>query len=422
MKKKKSFSFIFGIGIIILAFLGMASKPKAHIASKVEIVRLKNNHYQLLVNKKPYIVRGVCYSPIPIGSSYDYDFWSDANQPWKTDGKMMKRIGINTVRFYSSGNDPIAVRKVISELYSLYGIRTIMGNWLGFWNYPAPFYSDPNFRNNIKREVLRMVREYKDEPGILFWVLGNENNYSFSGRVNPWPCPEAEKLTDPREQIEVRARIYYSFINELAREIHRLDPNHPVVMGNGELMYLDIAKQYCPDIDIIGSVIYRGKTFGNIFRGLRNTFDKPLLLIEFGCDAYNAYTKKEDQENQSVFIISQWREIYKNIAGGPGEGNCLGGTIFEWNDEWWKHNDYDSKGWIQHDTESNWSNGAYYFDIKVEGNKNMNEEWFGIVGLSPELQGGLNKRLPRKIYYMLGEFWKRPQRFITNAKESNRRK
>jgi len=414
MKMKKNYIFIF-IGVILFAFLNIASGPKPHIASKVEVIRFKNGHYQLLVNKKPYIVKGVCYSPIPIGTSYDYDFWSDSKEPWKVDGKLMKRIGINTVRFYSSGNDPNRVRKLIDDLYSLYGIRTIMGNWLGFWNYPAPFYADASFRSNVKRDLLKMVREYKDEPGILCWVLGNENNYSFSGRVNSWPCPEADSLSDPREQIEVRARIYYSFINELAREIHKVDPNHPVVMGNGELMYLDIAKKYCPDVDIIGCVVYRGKTFGNIFKGLKNTFDRPVVLIEFGCDAYNAFTKDEDQESQSDFLISQWADIYKNIANGRGEGNCLGGTIFEWNDEWWKHNDWDSKRWSVHDAESNWSNGAYYFDIKVEGNKNMNEEWFGIVGLSEDLQDGLNKRIARKGYYMLGEFWKSPQKYIRNG-------
>jgi hypothetical protein len=91
-----------------------------------------------------------------------------------------------------------------------------------------------------------------------------------------------------------------------------------------------------------------------------------------------------------------------------GAGNCLGGTIFEWTDEWWKHNEYDSAGWAIHDTGAGWSNGSYYFDIKAAHNKNMNEEWFGIVALSKEKENGLNKRIPRKSYYVLRQFWKDP--------------
>jgi hypothetical protein len=81
--------------------------------------------------------------------------------------------------------------------------------------------------------------------------------------------------------------------------------------------------------------------------------------------------------------------------------------MFEWADEWWKHNEASPDGWGAHDTESNWSNGSYYFDSK-EGTKNMNEEWFGIVALSQEQQAGLNIRLPRKAYFAIRDFWKNP--------------
>jgi hypothetical protein len=110
-----------------------------------------------------------------------------------------------------------------------------------------------------------------------------------------------------------------------------------------------------------------------------------------------------------MFLESQWSEIYQNLAGSPdGAGNCLGGTMFEWTDEWWKHNEWDEKALSIHDTESNWSNGSYYTDIKAERNMNMNEEWFGIVKIDPELENGLNKRIPRKAYYVIREFWKNP--------------
>ncbi len=398
--------FILGIVLLILAAVtGMALRPQP----KVHIMKLRNGHYQLIVERKPYIVKGACYNPIPIGQNHEYDWWSDPNKPWLVDGKLMQEMGMNTVRVYQAGENPEAVRKVIRDLYELYGIRTILGHWLGFWEYPYPFYADAKFQDKVKKDVLDMVGLYKDEPGVLMWILGNENNYSIAGLVNPWSSDEIDKEPDPQKQKAMRAKVYYSFVNELAIATHKLDSHHPVALGNGELIGLEFARDNCPDVDLVACIIYRGKTFGNLFRSLKATFDRPVLLAEFGADSYDAFLKKEDQNMQAFFLESQWRQIYENLANNKaGTGNCLGGVIFEWADEWWKHEESNPESWKVHDTESNWSNGSYYFDIKAEGNKNMNEEWFGIVALSEESEGGLNKRIPKKSYYLIREFWKNP--------------
>lgn len=372
-----------------------------------------------MVAGKPYIVKGVCYNPIPIGMDYDYDWWNDPAKPWITDGKMMKEMGINTIRLYQVGRDPQAVKQVINDFYKLYGIRVLLGDWLGFWEYPCPFYGDDKFQEKVVKQVVEMVNLYKEEPGVLGWILGNENNYSCLGHVNPWSNPEVDAETDPQKQKLMRAKIYYSFVNKISQEIHKIDPHHPVGLGNGELVGLDSAAKYCQDVDFVACIIYRGKTFGNLFKSLRMTFDKPLLLAEFGADCYDANLKKEDQNMQAFFLESQWMQIYENLSNTKtGEGNCLGGTIFEWTDEWWKHAPDYPDGWKIHDTESSWSNGSYYFDIQALGNKNMNEEWFGLVSVSEEMVNGLNKRTPRKAYYVIREFWKNPVTKKPAAKKS----
>jgi len=382
----------------------MASRPKP----AVYINKLKGSRYQLIVDRKPYIVKGACYNPIPVGQNHEYDWWSDPNKPWLVDGKLMKDMGVNTIRIYQAGENPEAVKKVIKDLYDLYGIRTILGDWLGFWEYPCPFYGDKAFQDKIKKQVLDMVNLYKDEPGVLLWILGNENNYSCLGMINKWSTDEIDKETDPQKQKAMRAKIYYSYVNDLAKEIHKIDPNHPVALGNGELIGLEFANQFCPDIDLVACIIYRGRTFGNLFNSLKATFDRPIILSEFGADAYDAYQKKEDQNMQAFFLESQWRQIYENLyTNKTGAGNCIGGTTFEWTDEWWKH-EGGPDSWKVHDIEAGWSNGSYYFDIKALDNKNMNEEWFGIVALSEQLENGINKRIPRKAYYVIREFWKNP--------------
>lgn len=371
-----------------------------------------------MVNGRPYIVKGICYNPIPIGASYDYNWWSDPNKPWIADGKLMKEMGVNTVRLYQVHEDAQAVKQVISDLYKLYGIRTFLGDWLGFWEYPCPFYGDKKFQDKVMRQVTAMVSLYKDEPGVLGWILGNENNYSCLGHVNPWSSPEVDLEPDPQKQKAMRAKIYYSFVNEISKQIHKIDPNHPVGLGNGELVGLEFASKFCQDVDFVACIIYRGKTFGNFFKSLRMTFDKPLLLSEFGADCYDAYLKKEDQNMQAFFLQSQWNQIYENLANNKiGAGNCIGGAIFEWTDEWWKHNPDNPEGWKIQDTESSWSNGSYYYDIRADGNKNMNEEWFGVVALGAQLENGMNKRIPRKAYYVIRDFWKNPAIKKTHKKK-----
>lgn len=406
-----SLILLLACGLFFSGCLGLKAKPGVYVK------KLKNSRYQLMVEGRPYIIKGVCYSPVAVGKSHDYDWWSDPAQPWIADARLMQQMGVNTIRIYQPGENPEAVRKVIRDFYDKYGIRVILGHWLGFWEYPCPFYGDEKFREKIKKEVLEMVNLYKDEPGVLLWILGNENNYSCLGTVNPWPLPDGEEEADPQKQRTARAKIYYSYVNELAKAIHRIDTQHPVALGNGELLGLDVANLVCPDIDLVACIIYRGKSFGNLFNSLKKTFDRAIILSEFGADSYNAYLGKEDQNMQTFYLQSQWRQIYENLATAKkGAGNCLGGTMFEWTDEWWKYNSYDQEAWSLHNTEAGWSNPSYYLDIQAHRNMNMNEEWFGIVGLSPEIEGGINKRLPKKAYYVIKEFWQNPSAELKGKK------
>lgn len=241
-------------GVIFYIF----SKPKG--PDKVVVRNLKDNIFQLTINNKPCVIKGMVYNPVPIGKNHTYDFWSDGLKPHIYDGKLMKDIGVNAIRVYQPGKNVKDTKQAIQELCNLFGIRIAMGHWLGFWEDPN--YADPVFRERVKKDVLDMVRTYKDEKGILLWILGNENNVSFSfspQTMNLWTTDDIERLGDPFLKRQARARYYYSFVNEVAKEIHKIDPNHPVVLANAELTDIDVAGEVTPDIDILGCSIYRGK-------------------------------------------------------------------------------------------------------------------------------------------------------------------
>jgi len=397
---KKTIGILCILGIILS--LGMVT---AHAANKIEIKSTEGGGYLLYVDGEALLVKGVGYNPIPVGKGHDYDFFSDPNKPWMVDGKLMKEAGINCVRIYSAGQDLEKVKEFIEDMYENFGIYTLMSDWLGLWDYPRANYSDQAFKNGTKGRILNLVTTLKDEPGLLMWILGNENNYTFSGKIGFWTSSEIEKIEDQRQKQTRKAEIYYSFINDLTTEIKKIDSLHPVTLGNGEDSFLTVASEICQNIDALSIIIYRGKRFGNLFNNIKNSFDKPILLSEFGCDSYDAYKDSEDQEIQSEFILSQWEDLYSNtVFSGKADGNALGGVVFEWNDEWWKYNESYEEGWPIHNTEASWSHGAYFYDIRAKDNRNMNEEWFGLISLSEEIVDGLNKRLPKKSYYALAQY------------------
>ncbi len=358
--------------------------------------------------RKPFLVKGVGYSPVPIGAGYDHDFFANESKPWRIDGQLMQKAGINCIRVYSAGKDLTQVASFIRYMYENHGIYTIMSDWLGLWDYPRANYADSAFRERTKKRILKMVSALKNEEGLLMWILGNENNYTFSGQIGFWTSPEIEKIENPRKKVEKRAQIYYTFVNEVAKEIKEIDNIHPLALGNGEAQFIDIASKICDEIDLLAIIVYRGKTFGNLFDSIRNSFNKPIILSEFGCDSYNAQKMLEDQDIQKDFLLAQWEEIYKNtVISGNASGNILGGCLFEWTDEWWKHNEGYRDDWSLHNTEAGWQQSSYFFDIRAKNNLNMNEEWFGIISISPENKNGVNKRLPKKAYFALKEYFSR---------------
>lgn len=405
--KKKRLKIAYGI-FFLTAFIFLTLTATGCNKEKViEILPNSEGGYTLYVNRSPFLVRGVIYNPTPIGEGPGYNFFKHRPKPWEAiDGKLMKEMGVNAVRIYTTYDDLEATREFIQDMYQNYGIYTAVSDWLGLWDIPAANYANPDFQKSTKKRVLQIVKELKDEPGVLMWILGNEHNYTFSGKINFWTTPEIEEIERPYERQLKRAEIFYSFVDEIAAEIKKIDPNRPVALSNGEVSYLQVAAEVCSNIDALAIIAYRGMTFGNMFERIRDTFDLPVILSEFGCDSYDAYKQKEDQEIQAKFLIAQWKNIYQNTTlSNNQKGNVLGGFIFEWTDEWWKHNEACQESWWVHNTEASWSEGSYYFDIKAENNLNMNEEWFGIVSIQKEKKAGINKRTPKKAYYRIKNFF-----------------
>ena len=227
------------------------------------------------------------------------------------------------------------------------------------------------------------------------YLLGNENNY---GLV--WKGAETEDLPINEDDYSVAAKYLYQMFNKAAVAMKEMDRSHPVAICNGDLGFLDIVAKECKDVDIYGTNMYRGKSFGDAFKRVKKELNMPIMFTEFGADAFNAVTNEEDQKMQAHFMVENWREIYQNAAGLGEAGNSLGGFTFQFSDGWWKFGQ--TKDLDVHDNNASWSNGGYYIDFK-EGRNNMNEEWFGICAKGPTNAAGLYTLYPRAAYYSLQE-------------------
>ena len=388
---------------LLRLFVFIASTSLFAQANMVTIAS-KDDGMLLMVDGQEFMVNGVNWDYIPIGQTVattSYQFWNQSDDIIKAalDAEMalLKNMGVNAIRQYV-GVKP----KWVQYIYENYGIFTMLNHSFGRYGLtlggawvPNTEYSDPRVRELLLKEVTDMAREFKDTPGVLMFLLGNENNYGLF-----WDGAETEDIPIEDRKSTKRARSMYKLFNEATVAMKQIITSQPVAICNGDLLFLDIIAEECPDIDIYGTNMYRGVSFGDAFERVKKEYGKPLLFTEFGADAFNAVQNQEDQEAQAYYMVGNWKEIYANAAGLGKAGNSIGGFTFQFSDGWWKFGQ--TKNLNLHDNNASWANGGYQRDFE-EGENNMNEEWFGICAKGPTNEKGLYTLYPRAAYYALKE-------------------
>lgn len=437
----KKFYIVMSILIIFIFFGGSCAQARQIVeerGGKVKVVKYDDGTWELLVDGKPYFIKGMMFPPVKIGESpheatmrdwmyYDdshdgvndvaYKTWLDKNKNNKKDPgeetegdfSLLKKMGCNTIRLYHLASDNSILgdiykttkstalqfdhpvnKELLRKLYQDYGIRVIMGNFVGAWTIGSGAsweegtdYTNPTHIENIKKSVKAMVLDNKDEPYVLIWLLGNENNLGDWLHCNASKNPEA----------------YAKLIGELAEMIHKLDPEHPVAVCDGDnFNTLKEYAKYAPALDIISYNSYRGGWgFENLWKEVKMTFDRPVFISEFGIFAYNV-NMGEEQDYQLKYIKGCWRDIVRNSAlhydpTKRESGNSIGGVVFDWADRWYMDG-----------TPSEHNPGTRYWDSP---DKLMHEEWFGIISMGDGSDSLM--RQPRKVYDYLKDAWNKEE-------------
>ena len=284
---------------------------------------------QILVNENPYLIKGICYHPVPKGSK-DLSFDS-----LDQDLALMVEAGINTIRVYA----PIDNKDVLDKIHDA-GLKVIIG--FGY-NQGGRF-------DILSGTFVDYINTFKNHPAILMWELGNEYNYHpewFEGDIKNW----------------------YKALKEATDLAHENDTNHPVTTAHGDLPDA-LALSICTNIDVWGMNSYRWDNPEAIFSEWEALSHKPMYLSEAGGDSYmtisrdgyEAGSNEKAQANANKNILNA---IFKN------QDICSGVTMFSFTDGWWKAGNpekQDPGGWAPN------SSGVPYDGAP-------NEEYWGMVDI-----------------------------------------
>ncbi len=330
----------------------------------------------------PILFKGAAWSPSSRGSTgsptnrrSDFSVW------YVSDVQMMKEMNATVVYVFIDFGVTQSAFNLLDCLYKnkLYAIVTV----------------DEDGSNNTDC-IAQIVTAYKNHPAVLAWAIGNEWNINYyHGKYGNPDAPSVDSLTAAAQATE-----------QAALQIKALDDTHPVISIHGEINiderqpllptqdYLsthEIINEVCPSVDVWGLNIYRGNTFGNLFAEWASISTKPMFISEFGTDSF--FTTDQNppphgyisETAQSDFLETLLQELESEFSAYNINKVCLGGTVFEFNDEWFKVKLVDGGSNTLQDT------GGFYswWNPSTHPDGFANEEWFGLVSID---------RVPKKAY------------------------
>lgn len=280
---------------------------------------------KIFVDDQEYRINGICYARGE-GNGENSGF------SYTDDIPLLADANINTIRTYAAITNSAELNAFANA-----GIKVIM------------------MLN--ENSYVWYVNQFKDHPAILMWEFGNEFNYHpewFGNNIQNW----------------------YNVLENCASTVKSIDPNHPVSTGHGEVPTTQ-ALTSCPSVDVWGMNIYRWLSPDSAIDELAAQTDKAMYISEAGADSYNSNSGSENQAQQA-----QATEIILNAIIEKSD-LCVGVTLFEFCDEWWKAGDPNQQD-------------AGGFSNAIPYDNYANEEYWGIV---------TRNREPKQSYYVVQEIY-----------------
>jgi len=248
---------------------------------KVEVKRTEKG-FELLRGGKPYFVRGAG------GSSYFHRVAAN---------------GGNSIRTWGTNG-----AKGILDSAQQNGLTVMMGLWVAPERHGFNYDDAAAVRKQFERAKADVLK-YKDHPAMLSWGIGNELNLSYSN-PNVWKA-----------------------VNDIAKMIHELDPNHPAttVLAGINKKEIDHIHASAKDLDFLSINIYA--ELDVLPAMIKSTgWTGPYMVTEWGPTGHweglqtewNAPVEETSSEKAAVY-----KSRY-NYSVERDKANCLGSYVFLW--------------------------------------------------------------------------------------------
>lgn len=344
---------------------------------------------RLLVNGESFVVKGVGYAPTPIGQdpafppNGDY-FTAGYHALYNRDLNLLRQMGANTIRLwgwrYDADHQDFLDAAYNDGVMPIYVIAS-------YWLDSGRNISDPATRQAILAEFTSMVAAHKSHPAVLMWAIGNELNA-------PWMFGDQDDL--------------FSLLDDMAEAAHTEEGTiyHPVTTPLADINLITTIgnrDSQVPHLDLWSVQVYRGASFYSLFSDYAAVSARPLLITEFGIDAYDDPNGNEFEKigppHQALYAASLWEEIAAN------SGVCSGGSIMAYSDEWWKGKSGQTDA--GHPLCPEYSaavHSACGYATGSHPDGYANEEWWGIMR-SVDHGSGPDILQPRAVYSTLQGLW-----------------
>ncbi len=268
-------------GACLLGSAGTVAAP-----ATVRIVEQPEG-YRLLVNGKPYYVKGA-------GSA-------------SGDLEQLAARGGNSFRTWSTGDDEAKVNAMLDRA-ARNGLMVAMGLEVARERHGFD-YDDAAAVEAQRKRIGEEVRRYKDHPAVLVWLVGNELN------------------------LEYRNPRVWDAVNDIAELIHRIDPHHPVMtpLAGFDPALIARIKSRAPALDLIGIQMY-GDIAALPDKLRESDWTGPYLVTEWGptghwespLTAWGAPIE-DDASRKAGLLQQRYRDV---IARDTRQ--CLGSYVFLW--------------------------------------------------------------------------------------------
>ena len=204
-------AIVIAVAVVQLLAAPATASPSATSPVDVRIVTDAEGS-KFLVNGEDFMIFGMNWGYMPIGENYLYSLWAQPDdvieEALAREMQLLRAMGVNVIRQYA-GIPP----RWVEHIYERYGIYTVVNHPMGRYGFtldgvwhPSVDYSDPRMRQAITAEIVALVDEFRNTKGMLFWLLGNENNYGLH-----WASNEIEALPEG-ERDAARARHLYCLL------------------------------------------------------------------------------------------------------------------------------------------------------------------------------------------------------------------